>query len=112
MPKARVDQIARGRVWTGESALAIGLVDELGSLNTALDYAAVLSGMKSRRDAVIIELPKQKTTWELLAELLENQARMGQGLSAQAAIMGEFLAPLLSQYGNAGYMTRESLTIQ
>jgi protease-4 len=111
MPKARVDQVARGRVWTGESALAIGLVDELGSLNTALDYAAVLSGMKSRRDAVIIELPKQKTTWELLAELLENQARMGQGLSAQAA-MGEFLAPLLSQYGNAGYMTRESLTIQ
>ncbi len=111
MPKVRVDQVARGRVWTGESALAIGLVDELGTLNTALDHAAVLSGMKSRRDAVIVELPKQKTTWELLAELLENQARLGEGLSAQAA-MGQFLAPLLSQYGNAGYMTREPLTIQ
>lgn len=111
MPKARVDQVARGRVWTGESALAIGLVDELGTLNAALDHAAVLSGMKSRRDAVIIELPKQKTTWELLAELMENQARLGQGLSAQAAI-GELLTPLLSQYGNAGYMTRESLILQ
>lgn len=111
MPKERVDEIARGRVWTGASALPIGLVDELGSLNDALDHAAILSGFKSRRDAVIVELPKQKSVVEKIAELLGTQTRIGQGLSAQTAL-AEILAPLVSQYGNAGYMTRESITIQ
>lgn len=111
MTKDRVDQIARGRVWTGASALPLGLVDEIGSLNDALDHAAILSGFKSRRDVVIVELPKQKTFVEKVAELLNTQTRIGQGLSAQAAV-GEILAPLLSQYGNAGYVTRESITIQ
>lgn len=35
-----VEEIAQGRVWTGEEALAIGLVDELGGLDAALKYAA------------------------------------------------------------------------
>ena len=110
LPVERVDQIARGRVWTGESALKVGLVDELGSLNDALDYAATLSGKKSRREAVIVELPKQKTTLELLSELLETQSRMGAGLSAQSSLT-ELLAPLVSEYHNAGYMTRRQIII-
>ena len=110
LPVERVDQIARGRVWTGESALKVGLVDELGSLNDALDYAATLAGKKSRREAVIVELPKQKTTLELLSELLEAQSRMGAGLSAQSSLT-ELLAPLISEYHNAGYMTRRQIII-
>ncbi len=35
----RVQEIARGRVWTGEDALKIGLVDKLGGFNDALAYA-------------------------------------------------------------------------
>src|SRR5699024_3361533 len=35
-----VEEIAQGRVWTGEEALAIGLVDERGGLDAALQYAA------------------------------------------------------------------------
>ena len=111
LSKERVDQIARGRVWTGASALPLGLVDEMGGLNAALDHAAILSGLKSRRDAVIVELPKEKTTFERIADLLDTQSRLGQGLSAQVAI-GELLIPMLSFYGNADYMTRESIVIQ
>lgn len=40
---ARVMQIARGRVWTGEDALSIGLVDEVGSLQDATNYAVKLA---------------------------------------------------------------------
>lgn len=39
----RVMQIARGRVWTGEDALSIGLVDEVGSLQDATNYAVKLA---------------------------------------------------------------------
>lgn len=35
-----VEEIAQGRVWTGEEALAKGLVDELGGLDAALKYAS------------------------------------------------------------------------
>ena len=98
-------------MWTGASALSLGLVDEMGGLNAALDHAAILSGLKSRRDAVIVELPKEKTTLERITELLDTQSRLGQGLSAQAEI-GELLLPFLSLYGNADYVTRESIVIQ
>ncbi|HLS11184.1 MAG TPA: signal peptide peptidase SppA [Flavobacteriaceae bacterium] len=35
-----VEEIAQGRVWTGEEALSLGLVDALGGLDAALQYAA------------------------------------------------------------------------
>ena len=43
------DAIAQGRVWTGKEALEIGLVDELGSLDLALEGAAELAGLVDYR---------------------------------------------------------------
>ena len=40
LPKQRVAQIAQGRVWAGEEALKIGLVDDIGGLDAAIQYAA------------------------------------------------------------------------
>lgn len=40
MTKNQVDEIAQGRVWTGLKALEIGLIDELGGLDSAIAYAA------------------------------------------------------------------------
>src|SRR5690606_7348316 len=42
MDKTKVDEIAQGRVWTGTMAKELGLVDELGSLDDAISYAAEL----------------------------------------------------------------------
>ena len=39
------DAIAQGRVWTGKEALEVGLVDELGGLENALEGAATLAGL-------------------------------------------------------------------
>ncbi|MBM0657164.1 signal peptide peptidase SppA [Capnocytophaga genosp. AHN8471] len=46
---AQIDSIAQGRVWSGKEALANGLVDELGSLNDAIAYAAKDNGLKEYR---------------------------------------------------------------
>ena len=46
---AEVDSIAQGRVWSGKEALANGLVDELGSVNDAVAYAAKENGLKEYR---------------------------------------------------------------
>jgi protease-4 len=45
LPAARVDEIARGRVWTGAQALERGLVDRLGSLDDALALAREMAGL-------------------------------------------------------------------
>jgi len=42
MDKTKVDEMAQGRVWTGTMAKQLGLVDELGSLDDAIAYAAKL----------------------------------------------------------------------
>lgn len=46
IPVANVDSIAQGRVWVGSKAKQLGLVDELGSLQKAIEYTAKLADMK------------------------------------------------------------------
>ena len=43
IPKDSLDLIAQGRVWTGNQALEIGLVDEIGGIDTAIKEAAKLA---------------------------------------------------------------------
>ncbi|MEM1392992.1 MAG: signal peptide peptidase SppA [Cyanobacteria bacterium P01_H01_bin.150] len=40
LPQAQVAEIAQGRVWSGKAAKGIGLVDEIGGLDAAIEYAA------------------------------------------------------------------------
>jgi protease-4 len=49
MSKERVNIIARGRVWTGTDALSIGLVDQLGGINDAINYAAKEAGISKKK---------------------------------------------------------------
>ena len=71
MTVAEVDAIAQGRVWTGAEALAIGLVDHIGTLEDALDYAATsIDGVTGIKDVQIVEYPKPQTSMEAILELL------------------------------------------
>jgi protease-4 len=46
-PIADVERMAKGRIWTGQQALELGLVDELGGLNDAVNSAAELAGINN-----------------------------------------------------------------
>ena len=64
-----VDEIAQGRVWTGAEALEIGLVDQIGTLEDAIEYAAMsIEGVTSVDDVQIAAYPKPQTTLEMLLE--------------------------------------------
>jgi protease-4 len=52
-----VDSIARGRVWTGRDALALGLVDTLGGIDVALAIAAERAGITKYSVKVYPEAP-------------------------------------------------------
>lgn len=65
----RVNEIGRGRVWTGEQALANGLVDETGGFFAALDAAKTAVGIPVSRKVELVFYPKQKGLGERLIEL-------------------------------------------
>ena len=81
MPVARVDEIAQGRVWAGADAIKIGLVDEIGTLEDAINYAALsIEGVNGVQDVQIIEYPKPLSSIEVLLEALgagENSVLAG-----------------------------------
>ena len=65
-----VDAIAQGRVWAGGDAIGIGLVDELGGLVDAINYAAAIVGLENYR---LIEYPAVISMYEqLMTELNET----------------------------------------
>ncbi|MGB3296424.1 MAG: signal peptide peptidase SppA [Phormidesmis sp.] len=55
--KARVSQVAQGRVWTGEDAIAANLVDELGGLEDAIALAAETAEIEDYQVKEFPELP-------------------------------------------------------
>jgi protease IV len=65
MSAEQVEEVARGRVWSGNDALEIGLVDEIGNLETALNYTKDLIGSP---DAEHIFLPEIRDPFEVFIE--------------------------------------------
>ncbi|MFP6887627.1 MAG: signal peptide peptidase SppA, partial [Opitutales bacterium] len=70
MNKTAVNDVARGRVWSGRDAREIGLVDEFGGLGDAIRYAVELADLPE--DFQVIEHPRAETPFELLAEMLDE----------------------------------------
>ena len=71
MSVTRVDEIAQGRVWTGADAIKIRLVDEIGTLEDAINYAALsIDGVSSVNDVQVVGYPKPMTSMEMLLESL------------------------------------------
>jgi protease-4 len=60
MTNEEVEAVARGRVWTGEQALANGLVDALGDLQAAAGKARQLASLSPRRQVPLLNVPVPK----------------------------------------------------
>ncbi len=70
MTRDQAHEIAQGRVWTGEKALEIKLVDAMGGLDEALATAANLAGLTKYR---VAEYPKIKDQLERILDELQNK---------------------------------------
>lgn len=68
LPKEKVLEIAKGRVWTGEDAKALGLVDELGGFPVALRLARQAAGLPADAKIQLKEFPARKKPWQALLE--------------------------------------------
>ena len=68
-----VDEMAQGRVWVGTDALGLGLVDDIGGLQDAVDYAASLAGFITPSDYKVVCYPAQMSPAEQLLQMISGQ---------------------------------------
>jgi protease IV len=68
LPKEKVLEIAKGRIWSGEDAKGLGLVDELGGFDTALNLAKKAANIGEKEDVKIVLFPHPKTLLESIVQ--------------------------------------------
>ncbi len=69
-----VDRIGKGRVWTGEQAKNLKLVDQLGGLDEAISKLKELSGIPEKEEVEIVFYPKRRTLFEKLFSLADIES--------------------------------------
>lgn len=73
LDKQRVLELAKGRIWTGEDAKQLGLVDELGGLHTALGLCKQLASVGESQDVELVTFPREKDAVKRLVEKLTQK---------------------------------------
>jgi protease-4 len=93
LPMAFVDSIAQGRIWAGQTALALRLVDRIGGLQDAVDCAARMAKLK---DYHLRELPVVKSFWK---KIMEGEEESKNNIAAYALKeqLGEEQADIFKQ---------------
>lgn len=86
---ARVEQVAQGRVWTGEQALEAGLIDEIGGLHAAVARVRQALELAEDADVALQSYPEPPSLAEQLRALLQSRAALSYRLP-----LGQLPGPL------------------
>ncbi|HEY0222901.1 MAG TPA: signal peptide peptidase SppA, partial [Pseudolabrys sp.] len=110
LPLAKVQDIAKGRVWSGADAQGNGLVDELGGFWTAADSAKKLAGI-APGDAVSFRLyPRKKGLFEAIDTLLGGSPTAVRTVESFVSLMNA--APVRAVIGTVNEMPRGGVELR
>jgi len=73
----RIDAVGQGRVWTGQQARELGLVDQLGGLDTAIGIAKQRARIPADEDVELVVYPPRRSFYEALAQRFGGGAWSG-----------------------------------
>ena len=108
LPKEKVLEIAKGRIWSGADAKNLGLVDELGGYDTALKLAKKAAGVPDGDDVKIVVYPRPKT---LLQSVIERRGADNSDKEAVGQTLARILQvvqPVARQLDAVGIKSRET----
>lgn len=74
-----VEKIAQGRVWTGEQAARLGLVDDLGGMDVALRWAKRLADIPEAERVRLVHVTTRKTMIEKIWDALNGVSALRPG---------------------------------
>jgi protease-4 len=100
IPEAEMDSVARGRVWSGASAKAHGLVDELGDFRAALIEAKRAAGINADAAIELVTFPKAEQSWQRFAKLVSRVTKTEASLQ-QFDEMVKVLGPTIGKLAPA-----------
>jgi protease-4 len=83
-----IDHLGQGRVWTGQQAKAVGLVDALGGLDRAVALAKERAKIPADSDVELVTYPAPKSFYELLTDQMSG--------NSDSAVIGTWLRTNLS----------------
>jgi len=107
MEYAALEKLARGRVYTGEMALKIGLVDQLGTLDDAIEHARKLGKIKDGVDFEKLILPRPTSPFEQIFGTVDAQAKQSQQLSEMLNLLSPELSQQLQKLDLINLLARE-----
>ena len=99
MTKEAIEKVAEGRVWTGEAAKELGLVDELGGIDTALEIAVKKAGIEGY---TVVSYPAKQ---DFLSSLLDTKPTN----YVEAQILKSKLGEYYQQFGMLKNLTERSM---
>ena len=91
-----VDEVARGRVWTGADALERGLVDELGGLRVAVRRAKLLAGLDADTEVRLVGYPGSSMR-DYLRPKVSSQPAAASLSDAATGLVGSVLGDVLER---------------
>jgi protease IV len=103
IPKEKVLEIAKGRIWSGQDAKNLGLVDELGGFDEALKLAKKAANISEGEDVKISVFPRRKTLWETLMQREGPESSDKEAARAMAEMI-RVVQPVAKQLNSAGLL--------
>lgn len=95
IPMDEVEVLARGRIYTGLQAIEVGLADEVGGLDKAIEILKEKLGIPLDEEVNIVRYPREKTFFEMLQDggfmgALINNSIQGTEIEAYHRLINDF----------------------
>jgi protease-4 len=97
LSRDKLEAVAKGRVWSGQAAKTVGLVDTLGGWPETLSQVRQVAGLAADAPLTLVDFPARKEPWEKVVRMLAGRQADAQaldGLARAAAV----LAPVARQF--------------
>src|SRR5580693_10325398 len=102
LPKEKVLEIAKGRVWTGEDAKALGLVDELGGFPVAVRLAKKAAGVPDSDEVKVVIYPRPKSLFQSVIDRRGADNSDREGVSQTLVRIMQEMQPVTRELKAAG----------
>jgi protease-4 len=107
LPKEKVLEIAKGRIWSGQDAKNLGLVDELGGYDTALKMAKKVAGIAESDEVKIVVFPRPKTLVESVVSSGAPDNSDKEGVSETLSRILKVVQPVARQLDAVGIENKD-----
>jgi protease-4 len=108
LPKEKVLEIAKGRIWSGQDAKNLGLVDELGGYDTALKLAKQAAKVPEADDVRIVVFPRAKTLLESMLDRRGPDNSDKEAIGQTLTKMLQVVQPVARQLDAAGIKSKKN----